>query len=267
MKLKKCVGVMLVVLSAFALSRAYGHADYIGYSGAPASHGKCAAACHGTAGGTITITGFPTEYVRGQSYPVWVRHSGGGTIVNFNCSVRQTGGNQTAGTLTANLNTAIYAAGATEPMGVHFDTTYLDSGSFTWTADSIGSTGVTLYLAGLQTDHDGLNTVIVASAVPHAGVTAQPDAPQALSLTLGSRIVQDYLVMHVNTPANAHSRIRIMSSTGCRLAAIDVPSSGGPQSLIWKPEDSSGRRLAPGSYFASLTSGNSRQIRKFVIAR
>ena len=266
MKLKSRLWVAIIVLTLSGFSAVYGHADYVGYSGSPVSAGKCALTCHGDSGGTIAISGFPTEYTPGQSYLIWVTHTGGAAIVNFNCSIRDGANSMPTGDLTAGLNTDVYVSGATEPKGVHFLSASHDSGSFTWTADTVGVATVKLFLAGLQSDYSGPNTVVTASASQHIGINDQTQVPPGPAFTLANRIVRDYLVMRVNIPAGAGGPIRILTGMGRQVAAISVVPSAGVQSFIWAPVDDMGRRLAPGSYFASLAAGGRRLIRKFVVA-
>ena len=68
------------ILLSLAAVPAFGHATYIGYSGAPGSHGRCAASCHGGSGGSIEVSGFPAEYAPGDVYTVTVSHASGTSI-------------------------------------------------------------------------------------------------------------------------------------------------------------------------------------------
>jgi hypothetical protein len=153
--------VFLLVVSTIALSGvALGFPFVTGYSGAPGSSGTCASSCHGSSGGTITVTGFPTIYAPGQDYTVTIRHSSGSSIANFNCSIRIGTGSSNAGTITAGLNTQTYNV-AVETNGVHFTTRDRDSGNFTWTAPDTGTGTCRLYLGGLQGTSTGQNSTIV----------------------------------------------------------------------------------------------------------
>jgi hypothetical protein len=153
--------VLMLVVSIIALfGMAPGIPIVTGYSGAPGTSGTCASSCHGTSGGTITVTGFPTIYTPGQTYTVTVRHSSGSSIANFNCSIRTGTGSNNAGTITAGLNTETYNVTG-ETNGVHFTSRDRDSGNFTWTAPNTGTGTCRLYLGGLQGTTTGQNSTIV----------------------------------------------------------------------------------------------------------
>jgi hypothetical protein len=79
-----------------------------GYSGAPGSLGRCASSCHGTTGGTVQITGFPTQYVPDSTYLVTIAALSGSPIKNFNGSVRTGTSATNAGVLSAGTGTATY---------------------------------------------------------------------------------------------------------------------------------------------------------------
>jgi hypothetical protein len=247
--------------------QAFGHANYIGYSGAPGSLGKCAVDCHGTSGGTIVVSGFPAEYVPGQRYTIWVSHTGGASIVNFNCSIRDSASGQPSGTLDPGIGTEVYTAGGPEPTGAHFTTQGRDSGTIKWTAGASGTGAVMLYLSGLQSGMSGPNTVIVARAARGAGVGENSTAPAAAMLVVDNPVVRDYLVLRVGPTGGGPAQVRILSSLGTRVASIAVPKADGVQTLVWRPVDGMGRRLAPGSYYTVLTAGDMRQIRRFMIVR
>jgi hypothetical protein len=256
------------VVSLLAYTTALGHANYTGYSGAPTSRGTCASTCHGSGGGTIAVTGFPTTYDPGAAYTVTVSHNGGSAIGNFNASVRNAANNQTAGTIAAGLNTSTYSI-TQEPNGVHFTSANQNSGSLAWTAPSPGVGDVKLYLAGLQgTSSSGHNTAIVLTATQNGGVSELPGGlPSLPSLTLENRIVRDYLILKVVAPGRTDHEIRIIDHSGRRVATISIPATDAPQTIIWEPVDDSGRRLTPGSYFAALSIASRRSIRKFIVAR
>ncbi|MBP9212079.1 MAG: hypothetical protein KBF97_04710, partial [Bacteroidetes bacterium] len=78
---------IVVILTAAALLSA--HPNYTAYSGASGSKGTCASSCHGSGTGTIVVTGFPQVYTPGLAYTISVKHTGGSTISNFNCSSRK----------------------------------------------------------------------------------------------------------------------------------------------------------------------------------
>jgi hypothetical protein len=259
-------GIVLSLLLCSALSAG---TNYTGYSGAPLSRGTCASTCHGTTGGTIVVTGFPTVYDPGTVYRITVKHDGGSRIRNFNASVRSATSGLTAGTISTGLFTTTYNV-AEEPNGVRLSVANQDSGIFNWTAPNPGVGDVNLYLAGLQgTSMSGPNTSIVLTATQNpTGIHEQPGAGGLLpSLTLESRVVRDYLILKVVAPGTGARRIRILNQSGRRVANISIPTGDAAQTIIWEPADNSGRRLTPGSYFAALTISGQRMIRKFVITR
>ncbi len=148
-----------VFLTLFVLvfALAYGHDYFNGYSGAPDSFGDCASTCHGSPGGTITVSGFPAEYDPGQSYEIMVAHSGGDPIANFNGTIKIGEGSVSAGTISSGTSTSTYSLGS-ETNGVHFATPNHSSGTFNWLAPAVGTGTVRLYLSGLQGDYFGVNT-------------------------------------------------------------------------------------------------------------
>ena len=152
--------VLLVVSMIMFSGMAPGFPIVTGYSGAPGSSGTCAISCHGSSGGSVTVTGFPAYYSPGQAYTVTIRHSSGTSIANFNCSIRIGTGTSNAGTITAGLNTETYNVSG-ETNGVHFNGNNRDSGDFTWTAPSSGAGTCRLYAGGLQGSQSGQNTTIV----------------------------------------------------------------------------------------------------------
>ena len=150
------------------VSVAFAHITLEGYSGAPGSNGTCAATCHGSAGGTIQVTGFPTEYEPGQTYTINVSHDGGDDITQFNASARIGDGSENAGLIEAGTNTATYN-NLKESNGVNLSTPFQTTASFDWTAPEAGTGDVTLYLAGLQGGYSGLNSAVVMTATEVSG--------------------------------------------------------------------------------------------------
>jgi hypothetical protein len=243
----------------------WGLASYTGYSGAPGSRGTCASSCHGSGAGTIVVTGFPTVYDPGSAYTIVVTHQGGSPISNFNSSVRVGAGPHTAGTIAAGFGTSTYAVNPEEPSGVHFTDANQDSGTFNWTAPDSGVGDVKLYLAGLQGDMGGPNTAVALTATQNpSSVREEPDVRSLRpSLVLANRVVTDYLLLQVSIPGTNRAQLRIHNQWGGRVASIDLASAEGVQAILWEPNDSHGRRLAPGSHFVSLFANGRRLTRKF----
>jgi len=165
----------LTLILLFSAVSGWTHPTYTGYSGAPGRQ-TCASSCHGSSGGTITITGFPTSYAPGQAYTLTIGHSAGTTIANFNASCRVGSGNTNAGTLAAGTATATYSVSG-ETNGVHFYSTNQNSGTFTWTAPAAGTGTVHLYVGGHQGTASGVNTAAVLTANETASVPGEASNP------------------------------------------------------------------------------------------
>jgi hypothetical protein len=164
----------VVSLSLFT-AQVWAHGSYTGYSGAPTRQ-TCASSCHGSSGGTVTVSGFPTEYTPGQAYTITVGHSGGSTIANFNASCRVGSGSTNAGTITAGTGTSTYNVSG-ETNGVHLTSNNQNSGTFTWTAPAAGAGDVHLYLGGHQGTYGGQNTALNLTAA-EATVSAPGEASE-----------------------------------------------------------------------------------------
>ena len=154
--------LLLLALSGIA-SQAGAHPAYVGYSGAPGSNGRCASSCHGSSGGTIQVSGFPTTYSPGQAYTVSFAHNGGAMIKQLNGSCRVGTTSANAGVITAGTSTVTYNTQG-ETNGFHLTTQDIMGGDFVWTAPDAGAGDVTLYIAGHQGTSGGANTNIVLTA-------------------------------------------------------------------------------------------------------
>jgi hypothetical protein len=172
--------ILIPLLILSAVPAVWGHPDYIGYSGAPGSGGYCAASCHGTGGGTIELSGFPTVYVPEQVYTLTVSHRGGAPISQFNASCRIGNTAENAGQIFAGANTVLYSIFC-ETNGVHFVTTGLDLGTFDWQAPVPGIGTVKLFISGLQdTAAGGPNSAVVYTA--QEGSVSDVDEPEGRQL-------------------------------------------------------------------------------------
>lgn len=256
---------IVVLASVLLASMALGHATYVGYSGAPGSGGACAGQCHGTSGGTITVSGFPTFYTPGQAYVITVSHNGGSSVSNFNASVRVGSSSTNAGTISAGTNTSVYNASG-ETNGVHYTTADQESGTFTWTAPSPGVGTVKLYLAGHQgTSVDGKNTEIVLTA-NGAGV-AESGKPirVAPAFMVEPTVAKTALVLRAgNLPRAAN--VRVIDRAGRCVARVQV-SAGKDIAVSWPLLDRDGRRLPAGVYYAVLTTTGATLARQFVVTQ
>lgn len=244
-----CLLATLGVLSALP--------DYTGYSGAPGASGFCAGSCHGSAGGTITVAGFPVSYAPGNVYVVLIGHVGGASISNFNASIRIGTGSQTAGTITAGLNTATYSR-AEEPNGVHLSGSNRDSCTFNWTAPAAGTGPVRLYVAGLQGfSAGGPNTALTLTATEGPGIGEAEVMPDPVALDLRPSIVADRVVMRVSGRQSPPVRISVIDASGRLVARFDDVAVNA--AVVWYPS------LPAGDYFAVLNSGDRRLARRFAI--
>jgi hypothetical protein len=240
--------------------------SYVGYSGAPGSRGTCASSCHGSSGGTITVSGFPSVYELGQTCTIVVRHSSGSAIRQFNLSVRTASGGVVTGTLAAGLNSATYTH-SQETQGIHLSASNKDSCSFTWTAPDSGVGDVKLYLAGLQgTSTSGPNTALVLTAGQGTGVAEQrPAGTGEVTLSVQPSIVTRGLVLRVGRPAGSPAKIRVTDRVGRCVARFDFAGGTNSSALSWDCTGPNGARLAAGRYFVRLETGSSRVVRAFTI--
>jgi hypothetical protein len=175
----------VVSISCLLVSQVFAHDYYTGRSGAPGTQ-TCAGSCHGSSGGTVTITGFPSTYVPNQSYLLTIQHAANGDMANFNASCRVLASNAIAGVITAGTGTATYNV-ASETNGVHFATSFNNvSGTFTWTAPAAGTGAVRLYAGALQgTNSSGFNSTIVLNATEGAALPAAATSPNPADMATG----------------------------------------------------------------------------------
>jgi len=263
---KEYMKLNTVLVLIVAATLCLGSASYTGYSGAPGTPGTCAAYCHGTGGGTISVSGFPLTYTPGQAYVITVAHDGGSSIENFNASVRVGTGTQNAGTIESGTNTVVYNVGG-ETNGVHFGTPGQASGTFTWTAPSPGVGTVKLYLAGHQSSSSGgPNTEIVLTADGTGVAEPGRGTMRSADFRLEQSIVTDQLVLRIDNP-QAPARIRIIDRNG-RVVSRQVVAAGSNQAIVVPLLNSRGQKLAAGSYYATFATPGAYRVAKFsVVAR
>lgn len=232
---------------------AFGHANYIGYSGAPGSSGRCASSCHGTAGGTVMVSGFPTQYTPGQVYTVSISHNGGLTIRQLNVSVRVGTGSQNAGLIASGTNTVSYNTSG-ETNGIHLSATNLDNATFQWTAPAPGTGTVNLYLAGHQGSTGGANTDLVLTSVEMTSVI-----DDELNLPTKIAVLNNYpnpfnpqTTIHFEIPNSSHVRLEIFDIQGKKVANLfDGIGEAGKHNLVWN-----GSQQPSGIYFCRLVTDN-----------
>lgn len=247
------LGVLLVLAGPV-----YSHSGYTGYSSAPGCSGTCASSCHGSSGGTITVTGFPSSYTPGQVYPVEIKHNGGNPIQNFNGSCRVDTGSTNAGTIAADLNTATYNVTG-ETNGVHLSTYPSDSAEFLWTAPAGGTGTVTLYIAGLQgTSSSGLNSRVVLTSTELVGIEGE-GSPFSAGTSFGLRLASANpgsggVALAYGTALSGAGRLGVYDITG-RLVRYFTLGAGTSGILRWDGRDGTGRLLPQGVYLFQLKQG------------
>jgi hypothetical protein len=243
----------------------FAHPNFTGYSGAPGCRGTCASSCHGTTGGTITTSGFPTAYAPGQVYTITVAHSGGNPIANFNASCRVDTGSTNAGTLAAGLNTTIYSATG-ESNGVHFTTAFQDSGKFTWTAPSGGTGAVRLYVAGHQgttSGEDNTELVLVSSEASGVEQGGKPfTGAESFGLRPGANPAKGAVVMAYQ--AGGPALLKIYDLGGRTVRSFAVAGNG---LLRWDGRDAKGKLASQGAYLFRLEQGTRSATRKALLIR
>jgi len=265
--------ISVLVTLALILLNTSGHArpTYIGYSGAPGSQGSCASSCHGSAGGTIQVSGFPSEYYPGQTYTVTISHNGGSAIKQFNGSCRVGSGSETAGTIASGTNTATYST-APETNGIHLSATDLDNATFSWTAPPSGTGDVTLYIAGHQGNLAGANTELMvtstelATDVREAGFAGLPD---------NYRLSDNYpnpfnptTSFEFSLPQRAHVTIEVFNVVGQRVITLtDGEYAAGDYAVTWNGKSSGGQSVSTGVYFYRLQAGDFIETKKMMLLK
>lgn len=236
-------------------SWAYGRPFYIGYSGAPGSNGRCASSCHGSSGGTIEISGFPSEYVPGQTYVISIFHSGGNSIKQFNGSCRVGGGSENAGVITAGDNTVTYNTSG-ETNGIHLSSTDLESGTFNWTAPAEGVGYVTLYVAGHQGNRTGPNSTLeIVSTESSTGISDDDGlhaGPRLLSLGNYPNPFNARTVIRYELPAASVVTVTIYDILGHEVETlVHAAQPAGYHQVTW---DATGR--SSGVFFFRIRAGD-----------
>ncbi len=252
----------LITLLAFA-SNAGAHASYVGYSGAPGSNGRCAASCHGGSGGTIQVTGFPSDYAPSQVYAISISHSAGVAIKQFNGSCRIGTGSANAGTIQAGTNTATYNTSG-ETNGIHLSAQDLDSGSFQWTAPPSGTGEVRLYVAGHQGSSSGANTTIVLIATEQTADVQNGNNAASL-LLVGPSYPNPFSAMTTiayTLPQASPVLLEIFDASGRRLESRILVETAGPHRVTW---DGGGN--PSGAYFYRIQAGPYSETRKMLLSR
>ena len=119
----------------------------------------------------------------------------------------------------------------------------------------------------LATTNYGSNNVSIFLATG-LGVSSQPYTVHRASLTVSPNPFRNSLrIVCSLLPAN--SSLRIYDAQGRLVRSLPIAASPVPRplSLTWDGTDSRGARVAPGLYFVTLASGNSRTSTKVVLSR
>jgi hypothetical protein len=257
--------ILLLAVLTCSFSVGSAHNSYTGnYSGAPGAL-TCASSCHGSSGGTLVVTGFPTAYVPGQSYQIVVKHNGGSSIVNFNATTRMGTSTTVAGTFATISNCALYSG---SDGGVFASPHAIDSAVFKWTAPAKGSGSVAMYAAGFQGTTSSKNgqssTVTATSSEVTTGVTLAEELPAIFVVS------QNYpnpfnptTVVSYQLPVGGRVRLVVYDPLGREVATLaDGWQSSGEHSVSF---DGSG--LASGVYLYRLTAGDRTTTRKMILAK
>jgi hypothetical protein len=235
----------------FICSLAFSHTNYVGYSGAPGSRGRCASSCHGGSGGTIEIGGFPQEYIPSQTYTIAISHSGGNSIRQFNGSCRIGDGSENAGIIAAGENTVTYSTYG-ETNGIHFSSSGQESGTFEWTAPSEGVGEVRLYIAGLQGGFGGQNSALeIVSTEQATGISDDDDLqaiPRLLSLGNHPNPFNSSTTITYISFEDSFVRVDVFDLLGRKVETLlEGRQSSGLHRLIWNADG-----MPSGVYFYIL---------------
>lgn len=263
MKMRQLIRVIALIVSTLNVN-AISHPAYIGYSGATGSNGQCASSCHGTSGGTIQVSGFPSDYTPGQTYTITVSHSGGMAIKQFNGSCRVGTGSQNAGIIAAGFRTAVYNTTG-ETNGIHLSTIDQDNATFLWTAPSSGTGDVRLYVAGHQGPHNGQNsTITLVSSELLSGVGDETqDRPRDFVLDgnypnpFNSRTVIEYGLSQLSRVT-----IDIYDILGNTVESLEFQQAAGTHKVIWNADD-----RPSGVYFYKIRTDDYAETRKMTLLR
>jgi hypothetical protein len=261
------VALALIILTI----NLYARTTYTGYSGAPDSKGNCASSCHGSSGGTIEISGFPTQYVPGQTYTITISHNGGSSIKQFNGSCRIGGGSQNAGLIEAGTNTETYNTSG-ETNGIHLSSRDLDNGTFLWTAPPAGTGEVILYIAGHQGAYSGDNTDLTLVSSETA---TEAGEDMALVIPNDYRLNDNYpnpfnptTSIQFDLPRQSHVTIEIYNLLGQRVARLtDEEYSAGSHKVVWNGISSDGQPITSGIYFYRMETDDFVETKKMLLLK
>jgi hypothetical protein len=264
--------ILIFIFSLIFAGLLFANSSFVGYSGAPSSNGTCTSSCHAQNDfePECVITGFPATYVPGQQYLISVHHNGTASINQFNCSIRIDEDSSIAGTIVGDYNTEVYNT-VNETNGVHWQTTYTDSGSFLWTAPEVLTGPVTLYWSGLQGSRaDGADQQIVIHATEiYNSVDYSPDLPEQLTLEQNYPNpfnISTSIELEVTQPGDI--TIEVANLLGQNVYSMLInDAQPGRYTIHWYGRDENGQELPSGTYFYRLQSLEGNLTRKMTLLR
>jgi hypothetical protein len=131
-------------------------------------------------------------------------------------------------------------------------TTYVDT-------DVQSGTQYTYVLAALRDDGSEIRSAPASATTPSIALALQPNAPNPF---------RDNTRIPFTLDVDAHVTIRVYDVTGALVATLlDGPLAQGSHDVNWNGADSSGRRVASGAYFYTLTAARRTQSRKMLLVR
>jgi hypothetical protein len=245
-------------------STAFAYANYIGYSGAPGTSGRCAASCHGTSGGTIQVAGWPNQYAPGQVCTLAVSRASGSSIRQFNASVRFGTGSQNAGLIAAATRTAVYNT-AGETNGVHLSSSNQTTCTFLWTAPQTGADTVKLYLTGLQGNAGGQNTnLVLVSTRQTTDMENESFMPNKYTLlTCYPNPFNAQTSIKFTMPSANHVKIEIYNVLGQKVETlVDGFMGAGEHTVNWNASSE-----PSGVYFCRMATDSDRLMRRITLLK
>lgn len=266
MEKKLYIAGCLAALVCFCVMESPAHNSYTGgYSGAPGTS-SCASSCHATTAGTLTVGGFPTTYVPGQTYTVTILHSGGSKIINVNATTRIGTTAAIAGIFGAGTNSALFTG---TDGGVYAGTHLVDSVKFQWTAPISGTGAVNFYLAGMQGTTTGSKSgqstkITLAATESTTGVESIEPLPKVFALFSNyPNPFNPSTTISYQVPAAKHILLRVYDAAGHEVATlVDGMKEAGFHSARF---DAS--KLSSGIYFARLTFDGKQRTKKLVLMK